>query len=100
MRLYHRIPGLARVTNLPSFPGGVSLSAIVAAIVASGTTAVWLDPSDLTTLFQDDAGTTLRVNGAGVSVYDSQGTGNYLTYPCISGCVVEPCYPSTAVSTA
>lgn len=62
------LPSLPGIPNLPSFPGGASLDAMVAAIVASGTAAVWLDPSDLTTLFQESGGGYLPVTEAGQSV--------------------------------
>lgn len=38
--------------------GGVPLAAAISGIFADGTQGAWYDPSDLTTLFQDSAGTT------------------------------------------
>lgn len=57
--------------------GGFSPSSLFAA----SEPGVWLDPSDLTTLFQDDAGTT-PVTAAGQSVgriLDKSGRGNHAT---------------------
>ena len=51
------------------------------ALFAAGEPGAWLDPSDLTTLFQDDAGTT-PVTAAGQSVgriLDKSGRGNHAT---------------------
>ncbi|MFP5511038.1 MAG: hypothetical protein ACLGIP_18105 [Alphaproteobacteria bacterium] len=50
-------------------------------LFAAGEPGVWLDPSDLSTLFQDDAGTT-PVTAAGQSVgriLDKSGRGNHAT---------------------
>jgi hypothetical protein len=55
--------------------------AIVAPLFAAGEQGVWYDPSDLTTLFQDSAGTT-PVTAAGQPVgkmLDKSGRGNHAT---------------------
>jgi hypothetical protein len=63
--------------SLTNLRGGFNPSALFAA----GEQGAWYDPSDITTLFQDDAGTT-PVTAAGQSVglmLDKSGRGNHAT---------------------
>lgn len=64
-----------------SLMAGLKSSASPAALFAGGEVGVWYDPSDLTTLFQDSAGTT-PVTAAGQTVgkiLDKSGRGNHAT---------------------
>lgn len=64
-----------------SLMAGLKSSAYPAALFAGGEVGVWYDPSDLTTLFQDSAGTT-PVTAAGQTVgkiLDKSGRGNHAT---------------------
>ena len=77
--------------------GGVSLSALVAALFAASEPGVWLDPSDLSTLFQDDAG-TMPVTAAGQSVgriLDKSGRGNHATQSIFASRPIYGVEPST-----
>ena len=64
-----------------SLMAGLKSSASPAALFANGEPGVWYDPSDLTTLFQDTAGTT-PVTGPNQQVgkmLDKSGRGNHAT---------------------
>jgi len=64
-----------------SLMAGLKSSASPAALFANGEPGVWYDPSDITTLFQDSAGTT-PVTAAGQPVgkmLDKSGRGNHAT---------------------
>ena len=61
--------------------GGQSLDSAVRALFANGEQGAWYDPSDLSTMFQDSAGTT-PVTAVGQSVgriLDKSGRGNHAT---------------------
>lgn len=78
MRGAMRIPGLPTLPTLASFLGG---GFSPASLFSGGVRGAWYDPSDLTTLFQDTAGTT-PVTAAGQSValvLDKSGRGNHAT---------------------
>lgn len=61
--------------------GGTSLEAAIRVLFAAGEAGAWFDPSDLSTLFQDSAGTT-PVTAVGQPVgkiLDKSGRGNHAT---------------------
>ena len=50
--------GLGNIPTLTSLPYNVQLNLAVQQLFASGEPGFWLDPSDLSTMYQDSAGTT------------------------------------------
>ena len=50
--------GIGNIPTLTSLPYNIQLNLAVRALFASGEPGFWLDPSDLSTMFQDVAGTT------------------------------------------
>ncbi|MBS0371887.1 MAG: hypothetical protein JSS57_22110 [Proteobacteria bacterium] len=58
--------------------GGQSLDSAIRALFASGEKGVWYDPSDLSSMFQDSAGTTPAVVDQAVGyIADKSGNGNH-----------------------
>lgn len=75
-----RTPVMSVVRDITDW-SGVSLSAQVAAMFASGEQGVWYDPSNLSSMFQDSAG-TIPVTALGQPVgriLDQSGRGNHAT---------------------
>lgn len=63
--------------------GGQSLESRVRALFANGEQGAWYDPSDLSTLFQDSAGTTpvTAVEQPAGKILDKSGRGNHASQP-------------------
>jgi hypothetical protein len=67
-----------RPAVVAALSGGGSLEAVIASLFANGEQGLWLDPSDLSTMFQDDGGTTPAAVDAVVGlIRDKSGRGNH-----------------------
>lgn len=70
----------ARIRGFGRFRSGGDSAAAVRALFAAGEQGAWYDPSDLSSMYQDSAGTTAAVVGQPVGkILDKSGRGNHAT---------------------
>lgn len=78
-------PGFDTMGKLANYGklGATDPDAVIKALFAASEVGVWYDPSDLTTMFQDRAGTTpVTADGQTVGkILDKSGRGNHATAP-------------------